>query len=264
MFRRIHAFIPGLGCLLLLAGLAGRSLRAAGAARAHSTIHLTAVLASPTDIVLRWDDPVPGAAGHVVEYATEAKGDYVILAFLPPAENTYKHARLMPLTAFYYRVRPFYGPASNAVEAVLPPILSDAEYANGYGAPEDYSWAPPQSIPSQVAALKTSVRDSTGTNRAAPDDLTATYVSSTVSGFKFTWTSRAKDEDGYLLESKAEDGSDFAVCAVTPPGTNSFGWALVPPHRRAWFRVRPFYYGSSSNIVSQTTGAPPTDKPVGR
>ncbi|MFD1049238.1 hypothetical protein ACFQ1S_28725, partial [Kibdelosporangium lantanae] len=78
-------------------------------------------LTTPTDITLTWRPPDPAAAGQIVEYTNEPNTPYTILAFLPPTVTTYEHPDLIPQTAFYYRVRPYYGTASNPVEVTLPP-----------------------------------------------------------------------------------------------------------------------------------------------
>jgi hypothetical protein len=44
---------------------------------------LTATLVSPTDVTLQWKGDEPGAAGWVVEYATDPHGQYTVLEFAP-------------------------------------------------------------------------------------------------------------------------------------------------------------------------------------
>ena len=60
-----------------------------------------------------WDNIVKG-----YEYTD---GEYVVLEFAPPSKNSYTHPDLIPETPFYYRVRPFTGPASSTVDITLPP-----------------------------------------------------------------------------------------------------------------------------------------------
>lgn len=248
MTRRLQGLV-----VFVAAALAASPRLAVARSEAAPAIALTATLVDPTDIVLHWTDSDPQAVAHAVEYATAPDDDYVTMEFLPAGVTEFRHTRLMPDTTFYYRVRPIYGPASNTAEAIVPPRLSDAEYRAGFAAPEDYTWAPPRSLPARLPAQRASLRQTPNLAACAPTDLSAEYVPSTVSGFRLTWTCRARDEDGYLLEQRQESGA-FAVCAVTPPGTNSFGWALMPPVRHEFFRVRPFYFGNASNIARQTTG----------
>src|SRR4051794_3440384 len=83
--------------------------------------NLTATLTTPTDITLSWHPADPGAAGQIVEYTNEPDTNYTILGFIPANQTTYKHPDLIPQTAFYYRIRPYYGTASAPVEVNLPP-----------------------------------------------------------------------------------------------------------------------------------------------
>ncbi|MGW6746692.1 hypothetical protein ACWGDX_39155 [Streptomyces sp. NPDC055025] len=69
-------------------------------------------LVTPTDIDLSWRAGASGAAGHVLEFATEEAGPYTVLEYLPPGTTTYRHPDLIPRTTFFYRLRAFQGPAS--------------------------------------------------------------------------------------------------------------------------------------------------------
>ncbi len=226
------------------------------------SIALSAVLLSPTDVKLTWKDPAPNAAGYIVEYATEPQGEFTTLGFFPPDQNTFTHPNLMPETNWYYRVRAYYGPASNPVEVALPDTLSDKEYARRFARPEDYSWAAPKTIPipDGLKVVKLSIRSAESAAQAAPSDLKAALAPSTVSGFQLTWSDHASDEDGYLLEMKPNQSPAFTVRAALDRGSNSFGYAFEPPERRAALRVRAFYYGQPSNLAHVTTGSAASQK----
>jgi hypothetical protein len=243
--------------LFLVIGLAGSSPGLHGAPGSDEPIHLTAALASPDEVALAWKDPTPNAAGHIVEFTTEGNPDYITLRFLPPSETKFTHARLAPATTYYYRVRPIYGPASTPVEVTLPKELSDADYAAKFALPEDYSWASPQTTTPETKVEMHSIRTAQSADQGAPTDLKASLVKTTVSGFKLTWTDHASDADGYVLETMPEGASAFTVCAVMDPHINSFGYAFSPPARSAYFRVRVFYYGKPSNVVTRRIGALP-------
>jgi hypothetical protein len=209
-------------------------------------VRLDAALTSPTDVALHWTGPESGAAGWAVEYATDPHGPFTVLQFVPPGQTTYRHPNLMPETAFFYRVRPFLGPASHQVEVVLPDGLPDD---NG-----DRAWAAPTTVAGATAAGR-SVRDPASTAAAAPTDLRATVMDAT--GVRFTWTDHANDEEGFLLEVRPDGGTDFGVAAVLDPDVNSFGYITLPTEKRAAYRVRAFYYGTASNVAQQRTGAAP-------
>jgi len=58
---------------------------------------LSATLTSPVDIALSWRATDPRAAGEAVEFATDPKGPYTLLQYLPAGQDTFKHANLIHL-----------------------------------------------------------------------------------------------------------------------------------------------------------------------
>jgi hypothetical protein len=245
-----------LASLLLAGGLAGCSTSTPRGA----TIHLTATLTSPVDVELKWTDTAPGAAGYIVEWTPDLKSEYVVLGFLPPDATAYTHPALMPETTCHYRVRAFYGPASNPIDVRLPEELSNSAYWVRYEMPEDFEWAMPRKVPANPPVAQASIRDANTRADAAPTGFKAELVPTTVSGFQLTWTDRARDEEGYFLEMKTEESPAFQVRAVMEPNVNAFGYAFEPPMRNASFRVRPFYYGKPSNLVHLITGKAPENR----
>jgi predicted component of type VI protein secretion system len=203
---------------------------------------LVATLVSPTDVALTWDGDEPGAAGRIVEFATEPQGRYTILEFLPPSQTVYEHPDLMPETPFYYRLRPFYGPASDPVEVGLPDGALDEGAEHG--------WATPRTV-RRGPAPQRSIRNADPA--AAPTQLKVSVVHA--NGVKLDWTDRASDEDGYLVEVRGGGAPEFSTAAVLDPDINSFGLITLPAEKKASFRVRAVYYGAPSNVAHQTTGA---------
>jgi len=200
---------------------------------------LTAELTSPTDVTLRWTGAERDAAGRIVEFATEPDGRYTILQFLPPGQGSYQHPDLIPETTFYYRVRPYFGPASPPVEVTLPPGPLDDN------APHD--WADPRTVGAPAPGAR-QVHE--GGSR--PTGFAATIVHA--NGVRFTWTDHASDEEGFLLEVLPSRRREWTVAAVLDPDVNSFGLVTLPEEKRASFRVRAFRYGPPSNVVHKTTG----------
>ncbi|GAA4003498.1 fibronectin type III domain-containing protein [Allokutzneria multivorans] len=185
---------------------------------------------SPNDIALEWR----GSAMRAVEFATSPDGPYTVLQFAPPSQNTYKHPDLMPRTPFYYRLRTIHGPVSGLVPVSLPPGDFDES--------ADHSWAPPRVV------LSGAVR-SPG---AAPTDLRAEVKHA--NGILFTWTDNASDEEGYLVEVRAEGAAEFRVAAVLDADVNSFGLVTLEEEKVAEYRVRAYYSGEVSNVVRLVTG----------
>lgn len=219
---------------------------ACGTPPSAAGIRLDAALVTPVDVTLTWHDDGPAAAGHVVEYATQQDGPYTTLGFVPPALTSYRHQDLMPHTTFYYRVRPYYGPASGSVDVTLPPgAYDDAAHA------DDQAWAAPTTDPGRNRATQPIRRPATATS-GAPTDLSAIVMND--NGVRLTWVDHARDEDGYLLEIKAADATDFQVVQVMDPRVNSCGVATLPDEKQAVYRVRAFYYGDPSTLAHATTG----------
>ena len=216
--------------------LAAAGLAACGGPAAD--LRLAADLTTPTDVELRWSGGPPDRAGQVVEFATEPDGRYTILQFAPSGQVTYHHPDLIPETAFYYRVRPYFGPASDPVDVALPPGPLDES------APHD--WADPRTV--GRAADPRPVRDA----RARPTRLVATVMHA--NGVRFTWADHASDEEGYLLEMRVAGRREWTVAAVLDADVNSFGIVTQPTEKRASYRVRAFRYGPASNVVSERTG----------
>jgi len=248
------------GSALLSSALFVASPARAGAAEHPHPIEVKLTLVPPRDILVDWKDPAPGAAGHVIEWGTKPDDEFVPLGFFQPNQTRYRHVDLMWDTPSYYRVRAYYGPASPDLEISLPSDLSDAEYKQRYEKPEDYRWALPTVIPDPKPVEKKSIRDSATASDAAPTDFKITLQPVTVSAFKLTWTDRASDEEGTMIELKKEGSSEFEVVAMVEPNVNSFGWAFEPPVRKGTFRVRPYYFGPASELVHENVGKEPEEK----
>lgn len=197
---------------------------------------LTSELTSPVDVTLHWR-PEAGSAGQVVEYANTWDGDYTILEFATPAKNTYEHPDLIPETEFYYRVRPYTGPASATVDVTLPP---------GDEVPEIEG-------PDWTAPVKTG---GAGAPVASPEAAAAELKAEVkhANGILFTWRDRASDEDGYLIEVRPAGAADYRVAVQLDPDTTSYGVITLPDEKTATYRVRAFRFGSPSNLAHQTTG----------
>ncbi|MFE4830624.1 fibronectin type III domain-containing protein [Streptomyces sp. NPDC056672] len=209
---------------------------------------LRARLVTPTDIDLSWRAGASGAAGHVLEFATEEAGPYTVLEYLPSGTTTYRHPDLIPRTTFFYRLRAFQGPASTPVDVSLPPggpTKADEEAG--------HDWLPPRTVPGRSAAGR-SVRE----RRAAPSGLKAEIKHA--NGILFTWTDRTSDESGFLLEARPRGASAFAPIVVLDPGVNSTGLITLPTEKHASYRIRAFVTGADSNVVRLTTGES-TDDP---
>ncbi|MGW7692848.1 fibronectin type III domain-containing protein [Streptomyces asiaticus] len=243
--------------VLVAAGLSGISGCAASteapeasdaSREARTGTVLSVTRASPVDAELSWHGKAPGAAGRIVEFATEPGGPWTILTYAPLTQTTYRHPDLIPKTHFYYRVRPYYGPASRPVDVTLPRgAFTKAEQR------QEHRWAPPRTI--RRAGVRTSpVRRPSAT----PTDLRATVMHA--NGIRFTWTDHAEGERGYLLEDRPRGGGSFRPVAMLDPDINSFGLITLPNEKRASYRVRPFTYGERSNIARMTTG----ERPAGR
>ncbi|GAA0798442.1 fibronectin type III domain-containing protein [Spirilliplanes yamanashiensis] len=219
-------------------------LTACGAPPPAAADGLTATLTSPVDVTLRWPAAEPGAAGQIVEFATDAAGPWTILAFLPADARAYDHPDLMPETTFHYRVRPLRGEASPVVDVRLPPAGADEPAAD-----TDLGWADPRTEPAR----------NTGAPRpgGAPTGLAATVM--TRDAVRFTWSDNAAGEDGQLLEVLPAGAAAWTVAMAVDPDVNAVGLMTLATERRASFRVRAVTYGPASPVVRARTGRAPGD-----
>jgi len=208
--------------------------------------HLTATLATPIDIDLKWQDNASAEAGYLVEYSPEMNGEFLVITALPPNATRYRHPHLLPHTRFVFRVLPYFGPASDSAEVKTgkegpPHPPTDAETAN---------------TNSPDIGIKRSIRSMATFAEVTPTDFRATLIPP--AGVKLDWIDHASDADGYLLEIKPEWSQEFKVSAFLPPHTTTLTSYNFPFDTKFTFRVRPFFYGTPSNVAEQTTGNDPT------
>ena len=236
-----------LSWILLGSLFAGCGTKPAARQAAAPPIELTATLLDPNNIKINWTAQ-PGAAGYSVEWATNPNENYVILAFVGSETTSYVHPDLAPNMPCYYRVRPWFGAVSEKVE------ITTGKAPDETAPPLDSAWMEPKKSSATVTGQK-SLRNAGSVSDAGPTGLEARLIHPT--GIQLTWTDRASDEDGYLLELKTDDLPDFLVCALLDPDVHSFGHTFVPPETKVYFRVRAFYYGEFSNPATQHTGPLP-------
>ena len=202
---------------------------------------LTATLVNGDNVNLAWHTTGPAPAGNVVEYSNSATGDYTPLDFLPPGQTTYAHDKLIPDTAFYYKVVPYFGPTTNAVTVDLPPGAYNDNAANAD------TWATPATLPSP--APHASVHTAAG----APSDLKATIEDA--NGVKLTWTDNDTDAANYFVEVEPQGSANFQVVQVLDPKINTAGVITLPDEKHATIRIRAVYYGTPTNTATQHTTA---------
>jgi hypothetical protein len=240
--------------ILLACGLPGcsRSQKPANpdeAAFAAPT-DLTATLADPINIDLKWKGNATREAGYLVEYSPNGDNEFITVAAVPANVTAYRHPNLMPQTRFVFRVLPFFGEASNV-----------AEITTGKKGPQQ---APGKEMPPKAAAaaapteIRYSIKSASTLAQAAPTGLKATLIPP--AGVKLEWKDHAKDEDGYLVEIKSDPNSDFKVSDFLDPGATSLITYGLPNDSKVSFRVRAFFYGTPSNVAEKTTGRDPADR----
>jgi hypothetical protein len=247
MISSVNTAIGLLAVTLLLGGCSTppANPQAAEARAFAAPTQLTARLATPIDIDLKWKDNATNEAGYFVEYSPNADNDYVIIEALPPNSTHYRHPHLLPQTRFVFRVRPFFGLASNPIE-----FKTGKEGPQQEPGPELLPDAPPST------ATKQSLRALGSLAGAAATDLTAMLIPP--AGVKLQWQDHASDEAGFLLEIKPEWDSQFKVSSFIEPDTTSLISYNFPFDSKFTFRVRAFVYGQPSNLAEQTTGVDPT------
>jgi hypothetical protein len=245
---------PSMWCLLSTALLAmcvggcstpppgGVDARTADLAAFAPPTDLVATLADPVDIELKWQDKATDAAGYFVEYSPSGNDEFVVITALPPHSTHYLHPKLLPETRFVYRVRPFFGKASNV-----------AEVTTGKSGPQQSPDAAMlRETPPALPIILKSIRSSLTATEAAPTDLKASLIPP--AGVRLTWKNHASDADGCLLEIKPQWGASFQISAFLAATNTSLNTYNLPFESEFSFRVRAFFYGQPSNLAGQTTG----------
>jgi len=213
-------------------------------------LELTATLADPVDVDLKWKANIPEVAGYFIDFNMGSDTTFRILDIVLSDVTTYRHPHLMPNTRFAYRLRPFFGKPSNVASFDSGDAPDEAS--------EDAGLAP--GVASAGEAGTNSLRNPLASAGAAPSDLRITRVAPRVADLN--WKDNSDDEDGYLLEISTGSDRGFQIFALLKTNTVSFRALTLPPNTKCYFRVLAFYEGGPSLADEKTTGAvPATDIP---
>jgi hypothetical protein len=227
------------------------------ASDSHAQIKVEATVTQERYVNLSWVDSGKGALGYRVEWTSDLGREFTALDFLPANARGYQHLIAMPGALQYYRVCALYGRASAAHRVTVSADISDADYQKRIENEHDYSWAGPAILPEYGPIQKFPLKDPRTADRAGPSLLRSAPVPATVSSFKITWIDQANDEDGFLLEVKRSDQTEYGIFALLDPNTNSYGYALSPPARSGLVRVLAYYFGPLSSVVTVNRGGEP-------
>jgi hypothetical protein len=225
---------------------------------------LVATMPDPYNLHLRWKNHATAEGGNLVEFQLHPEGaplsaeeqkEFLILGFLGRKEDTFRHENLGSETVFSYRIRPYFGTCSEPASITTgSAAAAENEPAEPEGPLEE-----PRENPKTESTLK-SIRAPSSFAAAAPIGLTLSLSSAT--HVVLRWEDHAANEDGYLVEISPHPDRDFQVCALLPPHTTSFRKIGLPPETKIYFRVRAFFYGPPSNLVTKTTGPEPKERPM--
>lgn len=243
--------------LFLLAGCS-RALAGEGGVFAGPT-DLVATMPDPYNVRLQWNNHAAAEGGNLLEFQlhpagaslpADERGQFLILAFMDSKTDTFRHEDLGAETVFSYRIHPYFGRCTVPREIVTGSAAAAAKEPEEAEGPLDE----PAGQAGAGTALA-SIRPPGTLAAAAPVDLTVSLSQAT--HVVLRWRDRAADADGYLVEIGGYADHGFQVCAFLPPHTTSFRKTALPPETRIYFRVRAFFYGPPSNVVTQTTGPDP-------
>jgi hypothetical protein len=217
---------------------------------------LIATMPDAYTIHLLWKNHADAEGGNVVEFQLHPEGaslpaeereQFLILDFLDAHTDTFHHEKLEGGTVFAYRIRPYFGPGSTSVGIVTG---SATAAQNEPQEPEGPLEEPGKNLASEGELA--SLRSPKTFAAAAPTEVTLSLSSAT--HVIVRWREHAADADGYLVEISRFPDRDFQVCALLPPHTTSFRKTNLPAETKIYFRVRAFFYGAASNVVTKTTG----------
>ncbi|MDF9408361.1 MAG: Exoglucanase B precursor [Pelotomaculum sp. PtaB.Bin013] len=180
--------------------------------------YLTATAVSSSRIDLTWNDYSSNESGFKIERKI-AGGSYTQIATVGANATSYNDTGLADNTKYYYRVLAYNSSGNSA-------------YSN-------------------------EVNVATGTVPAAPSDLTATVLSSTI--ITLTWDDNSSNETGFIIERKKAGGS-YTQIATVDANTTTCTISGLAGNTKYYYRV--LAYNSSgnsvySNEVNVTTGTVP-------
>lgn len=211
---------------------------------------LAATWSGAHDVVLRWEHPARADAGCWVEYTTPGAPFIQLDAITDPAMTTFVHRNVAPDTVLQYRLEPFFG-RPTAPLAIMTGAAPKSDTPPLPAGPID---PPPVDTVPRFA-----LRSARTFAAAMPVELTATLSSAT--SVDLRWRDRSSDEDGFLVELAARPDGRYVACALLPPNVTSFRKTELPPHQRCYFRVRAFFYGPPTEVVSVRTPPAPRGFP---
>jgi hypothetical protein len=215
---------------------------------------LTATLTGPVDINLKWKTRAASAAGYFIEYANNLNDDFAVIAIGSANTTAFQHLHLAPQTSYFYRVLPFFGPASS-VAAIMTGKTPDPKEVSADSANASEPRLPPDS-PGEMAEKKT-VGRTTIPNQTAPTGLTVSLLKASTD-VEVKWENHGQAEDGLLLEDAPGPDGPFQAIAVLPANATFFRIYGLPPETKVCFRLRAFYFGKPSNLAEETTGSAPS------
>jgi hypothetical protein len=215
---------------------------------------LEATLTDPSNIDIRWKNNATAPGGAFLEFNMNPGEEYTLLEALMPSTTTVRHPDVAPETRFGYRIRPFFGQPSAAVEIMTQRPAPNAKLpVQAEGPVPDDAPARPDPLP------KKSLKSPATIAEAAPAEVTVALASPTAVDIR--WKDRASDEEGYLVEVTDDPKNEFRVVALMPPDSTSFRKVNLPPDTRCYFRARAYFSGTPSNVATVTTPPAPPDPP---
>jgi Fibronectin type III domain len=208
--------------------------------------HFTATLLDTPTVRLRWEIGSPHTDGYFVEYQNPGDDSFVILDITHRDATTFEHPDLAPETKFIYRVRPYFGKASEVVTITTgqaPPAGTPNLEEEG-PVEESAQTSSPDKAGKSIRTLATMTE-------AAPSKFAVSLSSPT--SVILRWKDNASDEDGFLVECAVDLNQAFKICALLPPNTVSFKKIMLPGDTKCTFRVRAFFYGEPTPLADVTT-----------
>jgi hypothetical protein len=244
-----------------VAGLSSRAAQGGENSIFAGPSELVATMPAPNDVHLQWKNHATVEGGNLVEFQMYPAGatlpadereQFLILGFLNSKDDTFRHEKLGSETVFSYRIRPYFGHCSEPVSIMTgSAVAAEKEPEEPEGPLEDA-----EKSPKSGNALE-SIRTPGTFVAATPADVAVALSSAT--HVVVRWRERAADAEGYLVEISQYADRGFQVCALLPPHTTSFRKIALPPETKIYFRVRAFFYGPPSNVVTKTTGPEPLE-----
>ncbi len=172
---------------------------------------LTAAAASPTSIILNWNDASDNEAGFEVERSLIAGSGFALVSTTQPNAASYTDTNLSPVTTYYYRIRAKNTGGNSAYTTVISAVTPEA----------------PPLAPSLLASAASS------------------------SSIVLSWKDNSSNEVEFLIERSLTSTTGFTLLGSAPSNSISYSDPAVIAGTIYYYRIRAANAGGNSSYTAE-------------